>query len=243
MRVAAHQPHTFPWLGFLDKIEHCDMFVLMDDLQFESQNFQNRNRVKVNNGTTWLTVPLLRGSQSQRICDKQILNARGSKDHWQRRIHLTLETHYGRAAHYDRYANELARVFSTPFDSLLAFNLQMIALCCEWFQIRTPVMLASRLGLTGQRTERILQMCKRVGADVYVSGRGGSTDYLDAAAFAEAGVSLQWQHFSHPVYAQRYPGLGFIKNLAALDLLFNCGSQSRGVLFPTHKEEGHGATI
>ena len=76
MIVAAHQPHYLPWLGYLDKLAKADLFVVMDDLQYEAQNFQNRNRVKLNHGAAWLTVPLERGAQTDRICDKRIDNAR-----------------------------------------------------------------------------------------------------------------------------------------------------------------------
>ena len=97
MILAAHQPSYLPWLGYLDKMAKADVFVVMDDLQYEKDNFQNRNRVKLNNGAGWLTVPLDRGSQLDRICDKRIQNGGNPKEHWQRKTWVTLETHYGRA--------------------------------------------------------------------------------------------------------------------------------------------------
>ena len=55
MIVAAHQPHYLPWLGYLDKIARADLFVVMDDLQFEPQNFQNHfsNVRKLNDGESF----------------------------------------------------------------------------------------------------------------------------------------------------------------------------------------------
>ena len=97
MIVAAHQPSYLPWLGYLDKVAKADVFVVMDDLQFEAGNFQNRNRCKLNSGTAWLTVPLERGAQTDRICDKRIANGGSPREHWQRRTWLTLTTHYGRS--------------------------------------------------------------------------------------------------------------------------------------------------
>ena len=93
MILAAHQPHYLPWLGYLDKMARADVFVVMDDLQYEAQNFQNRNRIKLNNGAGWLTVPLERGHQSDRICDKRVRNdAANPKEHWQRRHWTSIET-------------------------------------------------------------------------------------------------------------------------------------------------------
>ena len=57
MILAAHQPHYLPWLGYLDKMAKADVFVVMDDLQYERENFQNRQKLKLNNGPAWISVP------------------------------------------------------------------------------------------------------------------------------------------------------------------------------------------
>src|SRR5438105_6905868 len=111
MIVAAHQPHFLPWLGYLAKVAAADVFVVMDDLQYEAQNFQNRNRLKLNNGAQWLTVPLQRGPRDERICDKRISYDQSSKENWQRRIYHTLCIHYGSAPFFRRYQAELEDAF------------------------------------------------------------------------------------------------------------------------------------
>jgi hypothetical protein len=232
MIVAAHQPSFLPWLGYLDKLAQADLFVVMDDLQFEAQNFQNRNRIKVNNGIAWLTVPLVRGSQRDLICDKIIRNdGFSAKEHWQRRTRITLETHYGRAPYFSHYADELEEVWSRPWERLVDLDLHILKLVMRWLGLSRPILLSSSLGLAGQKTARILDLCRRVGARAYLSGKGGSTGYLDVAALERAGVEVAWQQFEHPVYQQRYPALGFVPNLCVLDLLFNCGPGSRDILF------------
>lgn len=223
MKLAAHQPHSFPWLGYLHKVAHCDVFVVMDDLQFEAQNYQNRNQVKVNNGTSWLTVPLVRGSQADRICDKRIVQSSNPKECWKRRSWQTLRTHYSRAPFFSSLEAELEMLFAQPWTRLLDFNMQMLKLCMNWLGIHTPVVLASTLELEGQRTERIANLCKRLGADVYYSGNGASCSYLDLETLRSAGIQAEWQTFAHPIYPQRYPERGFVKNMAALDYFFNCG--------------------
>ncbi|HET9990358.1 MAG TPA: WbqC family protein, partial [Kofleriaceae bacterium] len=87
----------------------------------------------------------------------------------------------------------------------------------------------STLRLEGQKTDRLIALCKAVGARAYLSGGGGSTGYLDTEQMGRAGVGVIWQHFHHPVYPQRYPQ--FVSHLGFLDLLFNCGEASRDVLF------------
>jgi hypothetical protein len=230
MILAAHQPSYLPWLGYLDKMARADVFVVMDDLQYEAQNFQNRNRVKLADGPAWLTVPLERGAQTDRICDKQIQNGGSPKEHWARRTWKTLEIHYGRAPHFARYRDELADLFARRWERLVELDLHILEMERRWLGIEVPMMASSTLGLTGQKTDRIIDMCQKVGADVYLSGGGGSRDYLDVERMRAAGIEVQWQCFAHPVYPQRYAGFGFVPNLAFLDLLLNCGLSSRDVL-------------
>ncbi|HEX9102215.1 MAG TPA: WbqC family protein [Polyangia bacterium] len=230
MIVAAHQPHYLPWLGYLAKIASCDLFVVMDDLQYEAQNFQNRNRVKLNHGAAWLTVPLERGPQSELICDKRICNGGSAKEHWQRRTWQTLEIHYGRAPYWRAYADELYELYHRPWERLLALDLHVLSLMMRWFALSRPVLLASSLALSGQKTERIAELCSVVNADVYLSGRGASTGYLEVERLRVRGVAVAWQAFAHPVYEQRYAERGFVSHLAAIDLVLNCGPASPRIL-------------
>ena len=230
MIVAAHQPAYLPWLGYLDKVAKADLFVVMDDLQFEAGNFQNRNRVKLNHGPAWLTVPLERGPQDQRICDKRIANGGSPREHWQRRTWLTLETHYRKSPHFARYKDELADVYARPWQALIDLDAHLFDLARRWLGITRPVLRASSLELVGTKTDRIIDLCAKVGAKIYLSGRGGSTTYLDVAALRAAGVTVIWQHFDHPVYPQRYPEQGFASHLGFIDLVLNCGPDSAAIL-------------
>ena len=237
MIVAAHQPHYLPWLGYLDKLAKADLFVVMDDLQYEAQNFQNRQRLKLANGPAWLTVPLERGTQADLICDKKIDNSGSPKQHWQRRTWLTIEHSYHRAPYFARYADAVRDIYTRPWRYLLDLDLHMLELARSAFGITTPIVLASSLGLSGQKTDRILMMCKRLGARAYLSGGGGSTGYLDSEQLGRGGVGVIWQSFAHPVHEQRFGG--FASHLGFLDLLFNCGEASRDILF----ERSHPARL
>jgi hypothetical protein len=228
--VAAHQPHYLPWLGYLAKIAACDLFVVMDDLQYEAQNFQNRNRVKLNHGAAWLTVPLARGPQSERICDKRICNEGSAKEQWQRRTWQTLEVHYRRAPYWRAYADDLHELYHRPWERLLTLDLHVLSLMMRWFALTRPILLASSLALDGQKTARIATMCAVVNADVYLSGRGASMGYLDVELLRRRGVAVAWQAFEHPVYEQRYPERGFVSHLAAIDLVLNRGPACQRIL-------------
>src|SRR5687767_1581626 len=138
MIVAAHQPSFLPWLGYLDKLAKADVFVVMDDLQYEAQNFQNRNRIKLNTGAGWLTVPLERGAQSDRICDKRILNASSPREHWARKHWTAIKIHYGRAPFFSRYADELEAMYAQTWERLVDLDLHVLMMARRWLGITVP---------------------------------------------------------------------------------------------------------
>jgi hypothetical protein len=234
--VAAHQPHYLPWLGYLDKIAHADLFVVMDDLQFEAQNYQNRQRIKLCAGPAWLTVPVHRGSQHDRICDKAILSSANPRHHWAHRHWETLRNNYGPAPYFRDYADELHDVYTRRWENLIDLDRHMLMLALRWLDIRTPIVSSSQLMLGGAKTDRLIDMCTKLRASTYLTGSGGSADYLDADKLAQAGISVAWQKFQHPTYPQRHPRAGFCSHLGFLDLVLNCGPSSREVLFGPNAE-------
>src|SRR5579864_8786440 len=113
MIVAAHQPSYLPGLAYLDKMAKSDVFVVMDDLPFEANRFLNRQRIKVSDGDGWLSVPVVVQP------DPRIAAVRIDGDiSWRRRTWVAIETHYGSAPFFDRYADELHAVFDQPWDRL-----------------------------------------------------------------------------------------------------------------------------
>jgi len=231
MIVAAHQPHYIPWLGYLDKMAKADLFVVMDDLRFVSRNFQHRQRLKLASGPAWLTVPIRHEAQTDRIIDQQIVSPSGSPHHWQHRHWKTLLINYRSAPHFADYADELHDVYTRPWVNLIDLDLHMLELARRWLDIRTPILRSSQLGLIGTKTDRLIDLCKRVGARCYLSGTAGSVVYLDVEKVGRAGIGVVWQHFEHPEYPQRYEAAGFESRLGFLDLVLNCGPASREILF------------
>ena len=235
MIVAAHQPHYLPWLGYLAKIAAADLFVVMDDLQYEGQNFQNRNRIKTHTGAAWLTAPVERGSLYDRIIDKRIAHTPNPRHDWRRRTWATIETHYRRAPYFATYAEELRAIYDREHTSLVELDLCMLDLARGWFGITTPIVRSSTLALSGAKTDRIVSLVRTVGATTYLSGTGGSTQYLDAWAFGAAGVDLAWHRYDHPIYEQRYPAVPFLPRLAFLDAWFNAGPACAAWIVPAHR--------
>jgi hypothetical protein len=231
MLVTIHQPHYLPWLGYLHRMAQADLFIVLDHVQFERGNYQNRTRVRVNGAPHWLTVPVEQHSQKERIADKRVEN----RLDWARAHFETLRRAYAGAGYFNRYAADLRAIYSTQWERLADLNDALLEILRRAFDIRTPLVKSSTLGVGGQKSELVLNLCRAVGAKALLVGLGGSREYLDRAAFAEAGIELRFQEFTHPQYVQRGAG-PFTPGLSAVDLLFNCGAASRDVLFDVKSE-------
>jgi hypothetical protein len=98
---------------------------------------------------------------------------------------------------------------------------------CDLLGIRTRMVVSSTLSVPGKATQRLVNFCKALGANTYLSGAGGK-DYLELELFEKEGVKVSFQEYKHPAYPQLHGE--FVPYLSVLDLLFNCGPKSREVL-------------
>lgn len=229
MIVAIHQPAFLPWLGYLNRMAEADLFIVLDHVQFERANFQNRTRIRLDGRAHWLTVPVEQHSQLEPINAKLIANsAPEDARHWGRRHCQTLRHAYRDAPFVGDYMPELRRILQARWHRLVDLNHELLAFLRAAFDIHTPLVHSSQLGVTGSRSGLILELCRTVGADAYLAGMGGSRSYLERTAFERAGIELMWQDFQHPRYRQC--GEGFLAGLSAFDLLANQGAQGRALL-------------
>lgn len=229
MIVAIHQPHYLPWLGYLDRMRQADLFIILDHVQFERRNYQNRTRILFDGISRWLSVPVIQRSQLERITEKQIDNRVDSERKWWGSRHMAMLRHaYRDAPYYDVYAPRLQEILETRHDRLVNLDAATLKFLREALNITTPLITSSELRVSGQRSDLILNLLKDVGADTYLAGMGGSRDYLKRDEFEAAGIDIQWQNFRHPVYSQ-CGGEAFVPGLSAVDLLFNHGPESRHI--------------
>jgi WbqC-like protein family len=227
MKIASiHQPQYLPYLGFFHKLLQSDIFVAMDSVQFQRRGLQQRNRIKTSKGEQWLTVPVFHGSRDEeRINEVQI----NSEFPWARKHWNTLVTNYARTPYFDRYADSLQELLSMEWSYLCELDMALIQWVMEILEINTPIVYLSTLGVEGNKSQLLVDACKAVGADHYLSGSGGK-QYMDLLMFEAAGIDVFWQQFNAPTYVQMYPELSFIANLSILDTLFCCGPETRKFL-------------
>jgi hypothetical protein len=231
MLVAIHQPTFFPWLGYLDRMAEADLFVILDHVQFERRNYQNRTMIRLEDESRWLTVPVVQLSQKEKIIDKMVDNPPATDDNrwWGPNSFNTLKYAYRKAPFFDAYSSELRDIFHARWEKLVDLDMATLEFLRKHLDITTRLVKSSTLAPEGQRSELLLDICQRVGASAFLGGMGGSRTYLNQAAFDAARMGVKWQEFRHPIYEQ-HAGGPFLKGLSALDLLFNCGPKSAEIL-------------
>ena len=227
MRIAITQPTYLPWLGYFDLIDQVDTFVVLDTVQFEKQSWQQRNRIKTPTGLMWLTVPVaFRGLLGQKIADVEIREA----GFWVKHVR-SIEVNYGRASFFGEYFTQVSSILQDCDSEMLLvdLNLRLLGWFLEVLGIRTPVVRASSLGQEGKRTELLANICQKLGATQYVSPLGSAVYLLDEmTAFRDCGVHVSFQNYTHPEYRQLFPP--FLSHACVLDLLFNEGTRSAGIV-------------
>jgi len=228
MIVSVHQPQYIPWLGYFDKIAQSDIFIFLDCVQYKAREFQNRNKIRTDKGWIWLTVPVVtQGKSRQKISEICIDNELP----WKRQHLNSWKSWYGRSAFFDAYFPFLEDTYGREWERLIDLNVHIIMYVLKQLAIPTRIYFESTFDVQAVKTERIIELCKKIKAGTYLSGAGGKA-YLVEERFHEEGITLEYQHFTHPVYAQLFQTQesNFIPYLSLWDLLFNVGERSRDVL-------------
>jgi hypothetical protein len=222
--IAILQPGYLPWLGFFEQLARSDVFVIYDDVQFDKHGWRNRNRIKSPAGPHWLSVPVRHsGKKSPTNHAIEIDSAQP----WARKHLGSIRQFYAHAPFLDHYLPELEELLNRDWRLLIDLDLALLSLFCRWLGLERPLVRASTLGLSGGQNERLVNHCLHFGANRYLSG-SAARDYLDTALFGQHGIEVIWQDYRHPVYPQQYGA--FVSHLSTLDLILNCGDQSRSIL-------------
>ena len=224
MIVTISQPRYLPWLGYFHRIATSDLFIYLDTVQYTPRDWENRNKVKTDRGWTWLTVPVK--ADYRALIPAVLID---NEQAWQQKHWRTLKTYYGSAPYFQFFEKQLRALYEGQrWDRLLDLNISATQVMCECLGItQARFAKASEIGAGGTGSKMILNLCKAVGATVYLSGSQGA-NYLDEAEFRDAGVGVCYQEYRHPQYGQLHGE--FEPLMAVVDLLFNCGPKSLEVL-------------
>ncbi|MBI4617560.1 MAG: WbqC family protein [Planctomycetes bacterium] len=225
MKVASiHQPNYLPWLGYFHKMTYCDVFVFLDDVQYTPRSYTNRCFLGSNGQKVRLSIPVHQESWDVPIRCVEIDARQFSRKHLEAFRHA-----YGKCSRYEEVIAVLEPFYRAGEISLAEFNAGLIRALAAFVGLRPRFVNLSELGLTSKKNDLLIDISRKVGADIFVSGVG-ARKYISGheARYLANGVRLAYQSFQPPTYRQREPG--FVAGLSAVDLVFNHGPTAREIL-------------
>lgn len=175
MKVTIHQPEHFPYMGFFQKIQSSDVFIILDNVKFRKNYFQNRNKVLLKSGKDeWITVQVGKEASSQKINE---VKAKWNNMHKRKLLQKI----------YQNFDFDASEIYS--HEKLIDINMASINWAFDILKIKTSVVFASDLNVPGSKSELLSNLIREVGGTTYVSGPSGK-DYLDLSYFNEIDVEF-----------------------------------------------------
>lgn len=213
--VSIHQPHYLAWLPYLGKIARSDIFLLLDDVEFTRNGWQNRNKIKTSQGALTLTVPV-RQKSTQWIQQVEVAEQSWRKKHWS-----SLVQAYRRAPYFETYAPQLEAFWAEPWSNFCDPCCRMIEWLIATLELPVRCIRSSSLSIESRSSLRLVQLVGAAGGSAYLSGSHALQAYLEPEVFRQQQMPLHLFDWTCPPYAQLHGD--FVPNLATLDALLNLG--------------------
>jgi hypothetical protein len=221
MNCVILQPSYIPWRGYFDQVNRADTFVFYDDVQFDKGGWRHRNKVLLSNGPGWLSIPVRhKGHLKNQLLIKDVeivWDQNWIEKHWR-----SLQQSYRKAPFFVPVIEFLRPYYESAPSTLCELVIPLTVGIARYLGCKTQFFRSSELGVFGEQTERLVNICKHFGASHYISGPSAQ-NYLDESAFIRGGISLEYMSYDFPNYTQL---IETSEPLSILDLLFMKGPHS-----------------
>jgi hypothetical protein len=217
MKVLVTQPNYIPWKGYFDLIAKADKFVILDDVQYTSRDWRNRNLIKTPQGTIWLNIPILKKNKIL-IKDVLIQDFSWVNDHLNK-----IERNYKKSTYFNKIFSNLEEIYQGfTSNKLIDINIEIINFICKYLNIETEISVSSDIkDKNSEKSLRILDICTENNCTVYISS-SKAKNYIDESLFKENKIKLAFEDFqNYPKYEQLWGS--FEEKVSIVDLLFNEG--------------------
>jgi hypothetical protein len=216
MRAAIMQPYFFPYIGYFQLIASVDVFVIYDNIKYTKKGWINRNRMLLNGSDAMFSLPLRKDSDSLDVVQREI-----SPDFDREKLLNQLRGAYRSAPFFKDIFPLLEKVIQNTDSNLFRYIRYSVEVVCEALGIKTKIVTFSDLsvGRDLKSQDKVIAICKAVGADAYINSIGGVNLY-EKKAFSENGINLSFLKPRPLDYAQF--GGEFVPWLSIIDvMMFN----------------------
>lgn len=226
MKIAVMQPYLFPYIGYFQLMVAVQKFVVFDDVHFINKGWINRNNILINGKPHLFTIPLKNASQNRLIKDIEIVEANG----WRGKFFKTLEMGYRKAPYFTQVFTLVEKIMQVEKENISQLIVRSLQVINDYLSIEARIVTTSAVyqneHLKGQ--SRIIDICRREGADHYINPAGGK-DLYDHATFEQNQLQLSFIK-SLPIRYQQFDH-DFVPWLSMVDvLMFNGKEQVRALL-------------
>jgi hypothetical protein len=140
----------------------------------------------------------------------------------------SIELNYKKSKYFHELSVDFFSIFNAKQTNLCSFNIDLILWIKNYLDIDTKILRSSNLTHNGSKADLLLSLCQQVKATEYISPIGSKNYLEDSDVFSRAGLSYTYFNYHHPQYSQLYGS--FEPYMSIIDLLFNCGSESKSIL-------------
>ncbi|HQY20145.1 MAG TPA: WbqC family protein [Ignavibacteria bacterium] len=231
-KVVITQSNYIPWKGFFDSVNLADEFVFYDDMQFTRRDWRNRNQIKTKDGVKWLTVPVeVKGKYFQKIKDTTISDPGWAKNHWD-----TITHNYSKAEYFKEYKDFFQELYMGKEYVLISdVNTTFTKAICKLLGIETKIRQSDEFELLEEKSERLVDICKKLNATDYYSGPAAKA-YMDESKFENENIKIHYFDYSgYPEYRQLHGE--FTHAVSIIDLIFNEGPDAKNFMKTFNKSE------
>ncbi|MCS6940512.1 MAG: WbqC family protein [Roseiflexus sp.] len=212
------QPTYLPWAGYFNLISLVDIFVFLDDVQYEKSSWQNRNRILINHQPHFLTVPVLHRSINQKINEIEI----DDKKNWRKKHSASIQNNYARCRYLESLSPVIDIICDKKITKLCELNIKIIMLISKLLNLSPIFLVSSQLGIEGKRSEKIIKICRHIGCNEYISPIGAKEYITEDGLFNNSSIKLIFQEFIPTAYPQKQNNK-FTSHLSIVDLVANIG--------------------
>jgi hypothetical protein len=216
MRAAIMQPYFFPYVGYFQLIQSVDRFILYDNIKYTKKGWITRNRL-LRDGKDWVfSIPLKNASDFLDVRDRVI-----AADFRRDKLLNQINEAYRRSPYFEQAFPLVKSIVLEEETNLFDFLHNSIKQICNYLDIRTEIVVSSHLQIDHslQSKDKVLALCRHVGADVYINAIGGQELY-SKEDFSKSGIQLRFIK-SRPFQYKQF-GHAFVPWLSIVDvLMFN----------------------
>ena len=226
-KIIITQSNYIPWKGYFTTMRKATHIVMYDDMQYTKRDWRNRNKIITPSGSKWLSIPVkVKGKYHQKINETVVSEANWNEKHWN-----MIYQNYKKSEYFDKYGTYFKEIYLKKLKNieyLSNINRIMLERCIELLDINIEILDSRDFNLIGDKTEKLVNICKDLSADEYFTGPAAKA-YMNESAFNRQGIKVSYYDLDNfPEYNQMWNG--FDHYVSILDMFFNLGDYTKNYL-------------